>query len=219
MNERRPRADSKVFFKDVAYGPEDGVPTSLGYIDGIIERVRISSILLDGGSTVDVINLTFVERHRIPRVDMQEPMTIRLADNQVTLVHEYAIMRLVVGDILTIVQAIIIGRSDEWDLLLGKQWHRRVSAVVDHKSETLSLQGRKGLKTTVPMKPLPNLMEFWRHHEHRHWPRDKVYVDDMSKTGNDDDIMEDLERLLEEAHAEVTKSHSHYHSHSYSGNE
>lgn len=213
MNERKPRNDGKVFFKDIAYGPDDGVPSSLGFIDGIIENVRISSILLDPGSTVDVVNLTFVEKHRIPRVRLQEPMSIRMADNQVTLVHEYGMMRLVVGDILTVIQAIIIGRSDEWDLLLGKQWHRRVGAVVDHKGETLALQGRKGLKTTIPIKPSPNLMEFWRHHEHRHWPGGKVYADDMSETGDDEDIMEDLERLLEEAHAEVTKSHSH------SGNE
>lgn len=83
MNGSRPRDDGRVFLKEVAYGPENGVPSNSGFVDGIAENVRVSSILLDPGSMVDVVNLTFVERNNIPRVRMKEPMAIRMADSLV----------------------------------------------------------------------------------------------------------------------------------------
>ncbi|EXF84986.1 hypothetical protein CFIO01_02199 [Colletotrichum fioriniae PJ7] len=83
MNGSRPRDDGRVLLKEVAYGPENGVPSSSGFVDGIAENVRVSSILLDPGSMVDVVNLTFMERNNIPRVRMKEPMAIRMADSLV----------------------------------------------------------------------------------------------------------------------------------------
>ncbi|KAK1491462.1 hypothetical protein CCUS01_03248, partial [Colletotrichum cuscutae] len=70
INEQKLRGNNKVFFKNIIYGPENSILTNLGYIDSIIENVRILSILLDSKSTINIINLTFIKKYRILRVEI-----------------------------------------------------------------------------------------------------------------------------------------------------
>lgn len=183
---------------DVAWPINSDVPTSLGYIEGTVDHVKTNMMLLDSGSTTDVISLTFVERHEFRRVKLMEPLLVRLADNQVTEVKNFCLVEVVTGGIRTTVQAYILGRSDEWDLLLGKQWHRRVGAVVDHQAETLSVRGLSGRTAQIPIKPSPKMIELW---EKLHTPYDSTQ--DVDGDEDDEEILRSLEERLDASYHEL----------------
>ncbi|RMJ17663.1 hypothetical protein CDV36_002634 [Fusarium kuroshium] len=201
------RVDRPIVYCDTA-ASEDSVANTLGFIEGWVEGERCSAIMLDGGSGVDLVNERYVEELQIPRLVMPVPGQLRMANDQVQRVGSCVYLRVVVGGILATVKAYVLGNHDDWDVLVGRPWLRRMRAVEDHYDDKLVVKGQKGHHQAIPIFPTPNLFEPDDHGRSREPVRPKpmlrsdgeeeiIFVDD------DLPILEEVEDILGELGGEI----------------
>ncbi|KAF5012460.1 hypothetical protein FDECE_1512 [Fusarium decemcellulare] len=196
------RIEHPIVFADTA-ASADSVANTLGFIEGHVEGMRCSAIMLDGGSSVDLINKMYVERHGIPILAMPKAGEIRLANDSIQHVGFCAYIRVVVGGILATVKAYVLGDHDDWDILLGRPWLRRMRAMEDHYDEKLVVKGMKGHSQTIPIYPTPGLFE----PDRKTMTREPVRPKPMRRLDEEDEIifvdddlpiLEEVEDLLNE---------------------
>lgn len=193
-----------VVYRDTA-AAEESVATTLGFIEGFVEGNRCLAIMLDGGSAVDLVNERYVVENEIPRLEMPTPGMIRLANDQIQRVASCLYLRVVVGGILATVKAYVMGNHDDWDVLLGRPWLRRMQATEDHYGDMLVVKGNKGHSQSLPILPSPYLFEpekrphlvhpkpFQREEEEE----EPVFVE------SDQPILEEVEEILNELGREI----------------
>lgn len=80
---------SRIVYQDTAK-EEDAVADTLGYIEGYVEGYRSTSILLDGGSTVDLINSRYARQMDIPMIQLRGLGHVKLANDEIYSVRECA---------------------------------------------------------------------------------------------------------------------------------
>ncbi|KAG6178170.1 hypothetical protein E4U36_006669 [Claviceps purpurea] len=129
-----------VTWNDVAKS-EGEVPTSLGYITTYVEGIQCDSALVDGGSSVELVSDTYLARHGLPAVQLNEKRYIRMANDAEQPIHLCAYLRVVTGGILALVKCYVMPAQQDWELLLGKVWLRRLNAVEHHGEEKLTITG------------------------------------------------------------------------------
>ena len=187
---------SDVVYCDTAH-PEDSVATTLGYVEGFIEGHRCNSIMIDGGSSLDLVNLRFLTQHQLPRIPLPKPGLVRMANDQVHTVEHCAFLRVVIGGILAVVRAYAMGDHDDWDILLGRTWLRRVRAIEDHDEEKLTVRGLKGTHQVIPILPAPNLFERIRPlPTFAGAPRVEVWDEEIVLVEDDEEILAEVEEIL-----------------------
>ncbi|KAG6298182.1 hypothetical protein E4U09_001038 [Claviceps aff. purpurea] len=147
-----------VTWNDVAKS-EGEVPTSLGYITTYVEGIQCDSALVDGGSSVELVSDTYLARHGLPAVQLNEKRYIRMANDAEQPIHLCAYLRVVTGGILALVKCYVMPAQQDWELLLGKVWLRRLNAVEHHGEEKLTITGTKGQTQTLPLYPCPDLFQ------------------------------------------------------------
>ncbi|RTE70777.1 hypothetical protein BHE90_014829 [Fusarium euwallaceae] len=157
---------------------------------------------------VDLVNERYVEELQIPRLMMPVPGQLRMANDQVQRVGSCVYLRVVVGGILATVKAYVLGNHDDWDVLVGRPWLRRMRAVEDHYDDKLVVKGQKGHYQAIPIFPTPNLFE----PDERGRAREPIRLKPMLRCDGDEEIifvdddlpiLEEVEDILGELGGEI----------------
>ncbi|KAM0364065.1 hypothetical protein ACHAO7_011285 [Fusarium culmorum] len=197
--------------------PEEAVATTLGYINGKLDGFQASAILLDGGSGVNLVNRRFLLDSNLHPIDMRAEEPLRLANDEMAYVSQFAILELVVGNVLTVITVYVIDGACDWDLLVGRPWLRRVQGVEHYADEKLLVRGLSGKKTLIDITPCPK-----RYHPVE--PKDvsrpackqgwseKLEGENVVHVENDDEILQEVEEILSGLHATVRVAQERVHS-------
>lgn len=194
----------KVVWCDLA-DPEESVASTLGYIEGHVEGQRCTAMMIDGGSTVDLINASFIMERQIPQILLPTSGIVRLANDKLTRVDRCVYVRVVVAGILATVKAYVMGAHKDREILLGRTWLRRIKAKEDYANEKLTVQGAKGTSQTIPIFPAPRLFEPEGRKRQilrpRPTPPDKE--DEVIFVEGDQEILDEVEATLEQINKAV----------------
>lgn len=144
-------AVGRIAFKDQAL--PDTKTTYLAYTTGTIKDVEVDRILVDDGSLGELVGPALVDRLGLRRCEVGRPMFLKMADDSSTPIKHYAMIPVVVGGILTVVQAYVTGQNQIYDLLLGRSWLIRNRATHEYGTDILTLRGTDGHVAAVQLRP------------------------------------------------------------------
>lgn len=145
-----PVAVGRITFRDTAL--PDTKTTYLAYTAGTVKGVEVERILIDDGSLGELIGPALVDRLGLKRCEVERPMYLKMAEDSSTPIKHYVMVPVVVGDIMTVVQAYVTGQNQIYDLLLGRSWLVRNRATHEYGTDTLTLHGQGGYVTTVQLR-------------------------------------------------------------------
>ncbi|KAL5600812.1 hypothetical protein FOVSG1_006842 [Fusarium oxysporum f. sp. vasinfectum] len=190
-----------VTYKDIA-APEEVVPNTLGYVAEYLSVHRTDAILLEGGSVVNLVNQSFINRSGLYLVLLAHTEPIRLANDKVAQVSEFLTLEVVVANIMCLLIAYVVQGHEDWDLLVGPPWLRRGhSALIDITPSPEHFRAINNHRKDESERPqgLAELEE-----------EELIYVDD------DSEIKAEVEGILTELHDAIQQATDAYH---LSGNE
>lgn len=128
--------------------------TCLGYVEGLMNGVASKRLLIDDGSLAELISPKLAHKLNLQVRKCEKEMCLKLADDSTSPIRHYALLPVVVGEILTVVRAYITGESHTYDVVLGRSWLKRVRAKIDYDSEQLTVKGRSGFTKVIPIIPV-----------------------------------------------------------------
>lgn len=129
--------------------------THLGYITGEIFGKQINRCLIDGGSLSELISPECAMENDLIFRPVPRPLVLKMADDSTTAIDHYVVCPLMVEGILTVIRAYVTGRNQTYNILLGKGWLRRNSAVIDFATDLLTLKGIEGKTASITMVDAP----------------------------------------------------------------
>ncbi|KAI0528448.1 hypothetical protein GGR58DRAFT_313023 [Xylaria digitata] len=185
---------SKVSFLDRTRF-DDG-KTHLGYVTGLIRGVTIDRCLIDGGSLAELISPGCAIQHHLVLRECPQDTQLRVANDDVVPITHYVVFPLVVGGILTVIKAYVAGHHHTYNVLLGKSWLRRNSAVVDYGTEEITIRGMEGNTAKLIMSKAPPVGPFvvkGSPHEEQH-----CFSEPLDDDSEDEDDEEDSDYDPEE---------------------
>ncbi|KAF5604887.1 ribonuclease H [Fusarium pseudoanthophilum] len=204
----QPRAYGNTTIWNDTASPEESVPNTLGYISGYLSGHHTDAILLDGGSVVNLVNQNFMNKSGIRPVRLTQAEPIRLANDEIAHVTEFVMLEVVVAKVMCHLAAYVMKGHEDWDLLVGRPWLRRVKAVEHHHKEKLIITGFKGRTAVVDITPSPRHTERIEDHgkdtaevmadlaEPEY--EELIYVDDDAEIENEvEDILADIHRIIQ----------------------
>ncbi|KAJ4128853.1 hypothetical protein NW768_007374 [Fusarium equiseti] len=188
--------------------PEEAVATTLGYITGHLGGFRTEVILLDGGSGVNLVNSSFLFDNGLRPLNLSEKEPIRLANDDVVYIEQFALLELVVGNVLTVITVYLIDGNSDWDLLVGRPWLRRVRAVEHYAEEKLVVRGINGGRSVLDITPCPKRYQPIRQKgetrpAYRQDWSEKLAEEEVVHVENDDEILQEVEDILAELHGTI----------------
>ncbi|KAG4269042.1 hypothetical protein FPRO04_12319 [Fusarium proliferatum] len=204
----QPRTSGNTIIWHDTAPPEESVPNTLGYISGYLSGHHTDAILLDGGSVVNLVNQNFINKSVICSVRLTQAEPTRLANDEIAHVTGFTMLEVVVAKNMCHLVAYVMKGHEDWDLLVGRPWPRRVKAVEHHRKEKLIITGFKGRTAVVDITPSPR-------HTERIGDREKdttevmadlaepedeelIYVDDDAEIENEvEDILADIYRIIQ----------------------
>ncbi|KHN95785.1 Ribonuclease H-like protein [Metarhizium album ARSEF 1941] len=181
-----------VAYNDVAK-PDGQVASTLGYVVAYLEGYQSGSVLVDGGSSVELISHRFVTKHKIPSVQLRGSKPIRMANDTEHYITACTYINTVVGGILALVKFYIMDAQQDWEVLLGKTWLRRMCAVEYHGEEKLTITGAGGQTQTIPLYPCPDM--FVQTHSEQ-LPMRTEPDETVEFVEDDREIIEEVEEIL-----------------------
>jgi hypothetical protein len=113
------------------------------YIDAWVGDTKITDILVDGGSMVDLIGTQIAQLLDLP-LHRTADMGIRLADDTLISLDHYVWLDINVGGILARLKVYVVPVIQTYTILLSRRWLRRVSAVEHHTENKLTIYGSDG---------------------------------------------------------------------------
>lgn len=128
---------------------EDVDPISCLYISAQVNGVTVDRTMVDSGAVLELISPSLVKDLKIQMYHMDKRWSLKLANDLVVPITHYVLLEVIVAGIKTILRAYVMGYSETYQLLLSKNWMRRVRAVEDHGKNTLVIEGRSGTKANV----------------------------------------------------------------------
>lgn len=164
---------------------DDG-KTHLGYIEGTLNGTAINRILVDGGALADLMSPMCVARHNLPLRTVPKPLELKMADDSTTPIEYYVVFPLVVGEILSVIRAYIVGNNQTYEILLSKAWLRRNLAIVDYGADQITLRGLEGISNTLIMRDAPAVGPMYIQ-EAKNKSYRPSYADDYSSTESEGD--------------------------------
>ncbi|KAG8674000.1 hypothetical protein FPOAC2_07426 [Fusarium poae] len=188
--------------------PEEAVATTLGYITGHLGGHRTDVILLDGGSGVNLVNSRFLEDNGIRPLNLSEKEPIRLANDEVVYITQFAILELRVGNVLTVITVYLIDGNSDWDLLVGRPWLRRVQAVEYYADEKLVVKGINDKRSVLDITPCPRRyqptqgIETGRPVYRQDWS-EELEEKNVVRVEDDEQILCEVEGILAELHGAI----------------
>lgn len=185
---------------------EDTGPISCMYIRAFVKGVQVDRTMVDSGAVIELISPGLVKRIGLHTLQMDKKWSLKLANDIIVPITQYTLIPLNVEGIQTICRAYVMGESETYELLLSKNWLRRVRAVEDHGRNTLVISGRNGKKANVTITqatPFPDRVVELREEE------DGGSEEDLAYDGGGSEAEEDwkgeglVDRCLEELVQEV----------------
>ncbi|KAI1458129.1 hypothetical protein F4805DRAFT_457042 [Annulohypoxylon moriforme] len=134
---------------------DDG-QTYMGYIGGEVLGDEVRRCMVDCGSLSELISPSCARKLNLKLLKLEEECELKMADDSTTPIYHYVMFPLVVGGILTIIRAYVVGMNESYDVLLGKGWLRRNKATVNFATEHLSLTGINGETCVLKMAAAPS---------------------------------------------------------------
>jgi len=188
--------------------PKEAVATTLGYITGHLGGFRTEVILLDGGSGVNLVNSSFLFNNGLHPLNLSEREPIRLANDDVVYIEQFALLERVVGNVLTVITVYLINGNSNWDLLVGRPWLQRVQAVEHYAEEKLVVRGINGGRSMLNITPCPKRYQPIRQKEgtcpaYRQGWSGKMRDKEVIHVENDDEILQEVEGILAELHGTI----------------
>ena len=113
------------------------------YIDAWVGDTKITDILVDGGSMVDLIGTNVAQQLDLT-LHKTADMGIRLADDTLIALDYYVWLDINVGGVLAKLKVYVIPVVQTYTILLSRRWLRRVSAVEYHTENKLTICGSDG---------------------------------------------------------------------------
>ncbi|KAF3061919.1 Ribonuclease H-like protein [Daldinia childiae] len=142
---------AQITFRDRAR-PDDG-QTYMGYIEGEVSGTVTHRCMVDCGSLSELISPACAKARKLELIPVKEECELKMADDSTTPIHHYVMFPFVVGGILSIMRAYVVGMDESYDILLGKGWLRRNQAVINFSTDQLTITGINGQSHTVKMRP------------------------------------------------------------------
>jgi hypothetical protein len=127
----------------------------LGYIHGEVWGKIITRCMVDDGSLSELISPQCVESLQLKKIPVNGRCVLRMADDGATNIEHYVVFPLVVGGILTIIRAYVVGSGESYDMLLGRGWLKRNNATIHYATEHLTLRGVEGGEYELTMIDAP----------------------------------------------------------------
>ena len=140
-------------FNFVDRARDDDGQTFLGFIDGEVNGILVRRCLVDCGSLSELISPGAVTKLGLKKLELREECELKMADDSTSPISHYVVFPFIVGGILSVIRAFVVGMNESYDLLLGKGWLRRNSADINFRTECLTLTGIDGQSCTLSMKP------------------------------------------------------------------
>jgi hypothetical protein len=129
---------------------DDNEPATCLYIEAWVDGITISRVLVDTGAVVELISPSLVHRLRHKKVHrMTENWSLRLADDRTVAITNYVMLEVIVGGVRAVIRAYVMGANQTFELLLSKNWMRRVRAIEDHGKQTLTIHSKAGTASTI----------------------------------------------------------------------
>ncbi|KAI9747749.1 MAG: hypothetical protein M4579_007398 [Chaenotheca gracillima] len=108
-----------------------------GYVrknDATTQTYVAAKVLIDGGSTINLISDAAVTKMRLPRLTAESPVTIHVANGHKECLADLCTFLLNVGGVEKNVLAYIVPGSPTYTILLGRGWMKEVYAIGDYAS-------------------------------------------------------------------------------------
>lgn len=114
--------------------------------------ILVRRCFVDCGSLLELISSGAVIKLGLKKLEFSEECKLKMADDSTSLISYYVVFFFIVGGILSVIRAFVVGMNESYDLLLGKGWLRRNSADINFRTECLIFIGIDGQSCTFSMK-------------------------------------------------------------------
>ncbi|KAI9748936.1 MAG: hypothetical protein M4579_007070 [Chaenotheca gracillima] len=106
-----------------------------GYVrknDSSNQTYVAARVLIDGGSTINLISDSAVTKMRLPKLTAESPVTIHVANGHKERLADLCTFLLTVGGVEKNVLAYIVPGNPTYTILLGRGWMKEVHAIGDY---------------------------------------------------------------------------------------
>lgn len=146
---RTVRASAALAEAGVTTAPElDEDSLEAMFIDVSVCGARVSSVLVDGGSLIDLISAKLVAALKLP-VFTGEGWSILLANDATVKVNKYVWVDVTVAKVTAKMKLYVLDIEQSYTILLSRRWLRRVKAVEDYFEHRLIIEGNDGVRRIV----------------------------------------------------------------------
>ena len=104
----------------------------------------------------EVVTTSYVRTARLSELPLPRPMLIHIADGKPVLVTKFITTQMIVGDVLSDLQCLVMGEKADFDIIVGFSWLRRHNAILDFGRDVICVRGASGHVAELSMRrPLP----------------------------------------------------------------
>jgi hypothetical protein len=114
------------------------------YIEVWVDGVYVSEALVDGGAMINLIKVDLVRRIGLPTMKVVD-FGMRMADETFVALEEAVWLNINAEGVVCRIKAYVVPSSVSYDVLLSRQWLKRMKAREDHATNKLTVQGVDGI--------------------------------------------------------------------------
>ena len=126
-----------------AVGSDEGICAL--YIDAWVGVVKVISVLVDGGSLIDLIGAGVARDLGLSQYE-GAPLNIVLANDLTIAVSTYVWVTVNVVGVGTRMKFYVLNVDQSYTMLLSRRWLKRVKAREDYHEGTLDIMGGDGVR-------------------------------------------------------------------------
>lgn len=119
------------------------------YIEAFGNHQAINRTMVDSGAVVELISPDLIRSLGLKALPMEHKWSLKLANDVLVPIKHYVVLGVVVSGIRARICAYVMGINETYDLLLSKNWMKRVQAVEHHGNDSMVIQGKNGHQAQV----------------------------------------------------------------------